>query len=126
LYMTPYTGLDILREALARRPETLAIVMTGNPSVASNVEALEVGAWDYLPKPFSATHLDVIVGRAAHVVATQRAHAADADVLPQVNGEPEIVLLGQAPAFRAALELARKVARSNASVFLTGESGSGK
>lgn len=129
LYMAPVTGLDVLREALSRRPETLAIVMTGNPSVASNVEALELGAWDYLPKPFSATHLDVVVGRAAHVVRAQKAQAEVAEATeagPRLNGAPHIVLRGTSSAFRSALELARKVARSNASVFLTGESGSGK
>ena len=42
--------------------------MTGNPSVTSSIEALRAGAWDYLPKPFSATHLQVLIGRASHAV----------------------------------------------------------
>ncbi|MGH7445222.1 MAG: sigma-54-dependent transcriptional regulator, partial [Longimicrobiales bacterium] len=126
LYMAPFTGLDLLRVAIARRPETLVIVMTGNPSVASNVEALELGGWDYLPKPFSATHLEVVVGRAAHVVRTQRAQALAVEAPANPKTTPDVEPLGTSTTFRAALELARKVARSNASVFLTGESGSGK
>ena len=47
-------------------------MMTGNPSVASSIEALRCGAWDYLPKPFSGTHLQVLFGRAAHAVLARR------------------------------------------------------
>jgi DNA-binding NtrC family response regulator len=127
LYMTQVPGLDLLQQALAKRPETLVVMMTGNPSVESNLEALQLGAWDYLPKPFSATHLEILLGRAAHAVLDLRAQAgpAEADV-PGDEDDGQIALLGSSPAFRSALELARKVARSNASVFITGESGSGK
>jgi DNA-binding NtrC family response regulator len=66
LYMTPVSGMDVLRAITAASPETLVVVMTGNPTVASSLDALRAGAWDYLPKPFSASHLQVLVGRAAH------------------------------------------------------------
>jgi FixJ family two-component response regulator len=48
--------MDILRTALEHNRDTIVVVMTGNPSVASSIEALRAGAWDYLHKPFSATH----------------------------------------------------------------------
>jgi DNA-binding NtrC family response regulator len=128
LYMTQVPGMELLRQALARRPETLIVMMTGDPSVASNLEALREGAWDYLPKPFSATHLDVLIGRAAHTVISDRANRMTTEeVVPNAQeGVAGIDVVGSSPAFRAALDLARKVARSNASVFLTGESGTGK
>ncbi|HEY1178755.1 MAG TPA: response regulator, partial [Phytomonospora sp.] len=69
LYMTPVSGMDVLRAIIAADKDTLVVVMTGNPTVASSLDALRAGAWDYLPKPFSASHLQVLVGRAAHVVA---------------------------------------------------------
>src|SRR5207249_2085147 len=56
------------RAAIETSPEAIVIMMTGNPSVASSVEALRLGAWDYLPKPFSATHFQILVGRAVHTV----------------------------------------------------------
>jgi len=52
LYMSQVDGLTLLRTALGTNHDTIVIVMTGNPSVESSVEALRQGAFDYLPKPF--------------------------------------------------------------------------
>ena len=82
LYMPQVGGLELLATTLEANPDTLVIVMTGNPSVESSVAALQAGAWDYLPKPFSATHFEVLVGRAAHAVVVARESAAR-------HGEPE-------------------------------------
>ena len=68
LYMSQISGLEILQAALGAQKDTIVVVMTGNPSVTSSIEALRAGAWDYLPKPFSATHLQVLIGRASHAV----------------------------------------------------------
>src|SRR4029453_7314083 len=54
LYMTPVSGMDILKATLESSKDTIVVVMTGNPSVTTSSEALRTGAWDYLPKPFSA------------------------------------------------------------------------
>src|SRR5207249_11784514 len=51
-FMGEVPGSELLRIALATNPGTIVIIMTGNPSVASSLEALQAGAWDYLPKPF--------------------------------------------------------------------------
>ena len=72
LYLTPVSGMEILRAALAAHRDTIVIVMTGNPSVATSIEALRAGAWDYLPKPFSAQHMQILLGRASHAVAVAR------------------------------------------------------
>jgi len=127
LYMTGVGGLEIVRAALKAHPDSLAIVMTGNPSVESSVSALREGAWDYLPKPFSATHFQVLVGRAAHavVVARESTSAHVVETVPAPSGS-DVALLGDSAAFRAVLDVARKVASTDASVFITGESGTGK
>ena len=127
LYMTPVPGIEILKAVLEAQPNTIVIVMTGNPSVASSLEAMRIGAWDYLPKPFSGTHLHLMFGRAAHAVLTNRARSeASTEALTHHGNSDQITLLGVSPAFRAAVELARKVAATNASVMLVGESGTGK
>jgi DNA-binding NtrC family response regulator len=134
LHMAQVSGMDLLRTCLETKPDTIVVVMTGNPSVMSSIEALQAGAWDYLPKPFSASHLQILLGRACHAVMVAR-EAAPADSEPARSGgarprrasQPEgVVLLGDSPALRKAVDLARTVAKTDASVFITGESGSGK
>ena len=127
LYMSQVDGLTLLRTALGTNHDTMVIVMTGNPSVESSVEALRQGAFDYLPKPFSASHLQVLIGRAVHTLLIARETREQRDTLDQLQVHSDkITLLGTAPSFRRAIELARKVAPTDASVFITGESGSGK
>lgn len=127
LYMSQVSGLEILRAALDANRDTIVVVMTGNPSVTTSIEALRAGAWDYLPKPFSATHLQVLVGRASHAVMVSR-EASDLrqQLFQQQSHSDNIALIGISPVFRKAVELARKVAPTDASVFISGESGTGK
>jgi DNA-binding NtrC family response regulator len=125
-YMGDVGGRELLRAGLTTNPSTLVIVMTGNPSLESSLEALHAGAWDYLPKPFSGTQLQILIGRAAHAVLVARGSRAVEQPAPQPSNDGKITVLGEAPLFRQAVELARRVADTDASVFLTGESGAGK
>ncbi len=131
LFMSQVSGLDILKSALALDPGTIVVMMTGNPSVSGSIEALRLGAWDYLPKPFSAPHLQVLVGRASHAVLQAREARGLREQLERRQAgdlvqPPGHALIGIAPGFRRAVELARKVAGTDASVFISGESGTGK
>lgn len=133
LYMSPISGMEILKATLDAHRDTIVVIMTGNPSVASSIEALRMGAWDYLPKPFSASHLQVLVGRAAHAVSSareSREQAASPSARPQLvtqSGAGDLMaLLGESPSFRKAVDLAQKVAGTDASVMISGESGTGK
>ena len=127
LYMSDVPGYQLLRTALETSPDTIVIVMTGNPSVASSVEALRLGAWDYLPKPFSATHFQILIGRAVHTVSVARESKEEQAEFARENGNSDRVqVLGISPIFRRAIDLARRVAATDASVFITGPSGAGK
>jgi DNA-binding NtrC family response regulator len=123
LFMSQVSGMELLRACLEAHPDTIVIVMTGNPSVTTSLEALQAGAWDYLPKPFSATHLQILLGRAAHTVSVAR---ESKEFQARAGGGDKVALIGVSPAFRRATELARRVATTDASVFITGESGVGK
>ena len=127
LFMSGVSGMKILEAARDAHADSLVILMTGNPSVETNIRALEAGAWEYLAMPFTAEQLQLVVGRAAHrvlegrgtpVVATGTAADAPDDGMAS--------LIGISPAFCRAVELARKVAKTNASVMISGESGTGK
>lgn len=130
LYLASVSGMEVLQAAVESRKGAIVVVMTGNPSVQSSIDALRAGAWDYLPKPFSASHLQVLVGRAAHAVAAaarEPRKAIDPSALMTQSGSgAAMALLGVSPAFRKAVELAQKVATTDASVMISGESGTGK
>lgn len=127
LFMSGVSGMKILEAAREAYSDSLVILMTGNPSVETNIRALQAGAWEYLAMPFTAEQLQLAVGRAAHRVLEGRGGAVeslDATVEPPEDGMAS--LIGISPAFLRAVELARKVAKTNASVMISGESGTGK
>src|SRR5256885_12984652 len=127
LYMTEVPGMRLLRTCLDAHPDTIAIMITGNPSVETSLEALRLGAWDYIPKPFSATHLQILIGRAAHAVMVARESHAMQEAFAREHGNSELVrVLGTTPAFKRAVDLARRLPPTDASVFVTGEIGSRK
>ena len=127
LYMSQISGLEILQAALGAYKDTIVVVMTGNPSVTSSIEALRAGAWDYLPKPFSATHLQVLIGRASHAVMMSR-EAQDLRVqLMKQNGHSEKIALSASPPSSARRwSWPARSPATDASVFISGESGTGK
>ena len=128
LYLTPVSGMDILRAALEAHRDTIVIVMTGNPSVVDQhrgaaCRGLGLSAQAVL----RAAHADPPGPR----VARRRGGSGDARVplrsmVEQHGNSDRITLLGISPAFRQAVELARKVAPTDASVMISGESGTGK
>jgi DNA-binding NtrC family response regulator len=120
---------EILRATLACHPQTLVIVTSAEPSVAQCIAALRDGAWDFAPKPFSASHLEILIGRAVHeIFCLQRSGDAERSSVHAVRGleHDEPHLIGSAPAFLQALELARRVAPTDTPVMILGESGTGK
>jgi DNA-binding NtrC family response regulator len=124
VYMTPVSGIDVLKTVMATAPNTLVVLMTGNPSVDSSIEAMQIGAWEYLSKPYSGTQLQLLLGRAAHTVASRR-HTLGPSVDTQ-EGAGAGLLVGTSAAFRRATDLAKRAAPTNAAVMIVGETGTGK
>ena len=119
--MTGMDGLGLLRETRQRRPEAAVILMTAYATVAEAVEAMRGGAYDYLVKPFSLDQLNLLLQRVLEVQALRHENRT----LRRAVDEP-VVLESANPRMQAALATARQVASSDATVLLSGESGTGK
>ncbi|HET9635695.1 MAG TPA: sigma-54 dependent transcriptional regulator [Gemmatimonadaceae bacterium] len=124
VYMTPVSGIDVLKTVMGTAPDTLVVLMTGNPSVESSIEAMQIGAWEYLSKPYSGTQLQLILGRAAHTVSKRRESSGSFG--DGQDNSSNGLLVGSSPAFKRAAELAKRVASTNAAVMIVGETGTGK
>ena len=117
-------GLEILRELKARRPEAVIVVTTGAATVESAVEAMKLGAYDYVTKPFDLDELRLLLERAAGHVQL----ATENRVLRQKVRAKEgfAGLVGRAPEMEKLYRIVAKVANSSHPVLIQGESGTGK
>ncbi len=131
LKMAPPDGLELLRRTRERRPDTAVILMTAYATAQTAVEAMKAGAYDYLVKPFELDELRLRVAK----LARERDLGEDVRLLERENRllkrEAGAVLrfdrmIGKSAAMRNVFELAEKVAGTDATVLIRGESGTGK
>ncbi len=124
LRMPGSDGLSVLKMARERYPQTMFMLMTAHGSVATSVEALRLGAQDYLLKPLLFEDVLHKVDR----LLTHKQQAWEIQILRrEVNQDADFErLVGRSPAMQEVLGLIEKVAPTNATVLLTGESGTGK
>ena len=117
-------GMALLPRLLAARPGLAVVVITAYATIDTAVEAIKLGAIDYLPKPFTPAQIRHVVDQ---VTARRAAEARVADLEAQLADElPGIDIATQAPRMRAALELATRAAASDAPILVRGENGTGK
>src|SRR5687768_6297275 len=123
LKMPGLDGMSLLRKVRAEQPEVEVIVMTAHGTVDNAVEAMKLGAFEYLQKPLSGPdELRLLVARAIERRGL-RDHRAGAEraAAPIDAGRPRLSY-GD-PAMAPVVEAIEKVARTNATVLLLGESG---
>jgi two-component system, NtrC family, response regulator AtoC len=120
----PEDGLALLEQVLGRAPRTKVVVLTGVGGQDTALEAVRRGAADLLRKPVDPDVLLVVLQRAAARAALE---AALVDAREQaVQSRPTAAMLGESAPFRAAVELADKVAPTDLPVLVLGENGTGK
>jgi two-component system response regulator AtoC len=127
-YLMPaMTGLDLMREiantmALVDRPQVL--MMTGHPSVESAIEAMKLGAVDYLQKPF---RMEALLARVHHALEHQRLRSQRQYLMTERNGEfNHYGIIGRSRAMQNVIERAELVAQTKSTVLIAGETGTGK
>src|SRR5438093_883545 len=119
-----HSGLDILRWARDADVDAELIVLTGHADVETAVEAMRLGAYDFITKPWKNPELLEVVAKAAEKKALRRENSALREVIHRRDGLPTII--GDSPAVAEVLSVIGRVAATDSPVLIHGESGTGK
>lgn len=120
-------GIELLEKVKKRDPNALIIVMTGYGSIDSAVEAMKMGAHDYLEKPFKTEHLKLVVEKALGTQALRREVLELRAQQCSFADEPGAVIIGNSYQMKEIYNLIKQVAKSpSTTVLIQGESGTGK
>ena len=122
LKMPHVGGLELVKHVRDNYANTEVMMITGFPSIGGAVDAVKMGAQDYIAKPFTDEELSAAVSRALDKLRIRRAAHAPAYRTPQAPQG----LLGESPAIRNVFRAIAKAAPTSATVLITGESGTGK
>jgi len=125
LKMSSMGGLEVLRRIQEGNPDAVVVVMTGYASVASAVEVMKSGAFDYLPKPFTPEELRAVVRQALQESVRRKQHRALQDT-PTGRKPLTHQLIGESPKIKTVISMVNKVAGTDSTVLICGESGTGK
>lgn len=117
-------GMEVLRRVHERPNPPEVIMLTGQATVETAVEAMKLGAYDYITKPYTVAELDVRVRQAAEKRRLRVDNLRLREQLARQSPLPEIVSVSEA--MKEVIRLVERVAPSDASVLITGESGTGK
>ncbi len=124
LDMPGLSGIAVIERALTLSPEAEAIVLTGKSSLESAVAALRHGAFDYLTKPCKLQELEKLLKRVVEKREMNNKYRALKHQLQQAEGTPQLV--GSSDALQKVRDRIAKVAPTNSTVLIRGETGSGK
>src|SRR5687768_5527607 len=117
-------GLDVLRTTRALHPATAVILMTAFGSVTTAVEAMKAGAFDYVQKPFEIEEMEVKIEKALEVRRLK--HELDYLRHTQQDIYEFDRIIGSSAALQRVLDVVKKVAKSNTTCLIGGETGTGK
>jgi len=124
LKMPGIGGLEALRRIRESGASAEVVVLTGHPDVTTAIEAMKLGAYDYLTKPFKLAEVEIVLRRAAERRRLTQENTALRRMVAQ-RGQPPLVL-GESRAMAAVLATVERIAASDANVLIEGESGTGK
>ncbi|MFO8084220.1 MAG: sigma-54 dependent transcriptional regulator [Desulfobacterales bacterium] len=118
------TGLDVLRASKAKNPDTVVIMISAYSSAEIAVEAMNNGAYDYVPKPFNAEELEATIAKALELKTLEHEKKILDNELKKTIHFGKIV--GNSPKMVQIYSMIRQLAKTRTNVLITGESGTGK
>jgi DNA-binding NtrC family response regulator len=124
ILMPDGNGLDLLKEIKVASPRTAVVMMTAYTSTKTAIEAMKLGAWDYVSKPFDVEELKIITQK-----ALERAELVEENVYLRRELEQKYTfnnIIGKSPRMQAIFALIERIARTSSTVLIHGESGTGK
>ena len=124
IMMPGKNGIEVLRELRQQEQPPEVLIITGHATVETALQAMKLGAYDYLTKPCHITEIDAVVGKAYEKRALRRENLILHSRLSYKEKAPDIIV--RSKKMNDIMGLVRKVAGSNAVVLIAGESGTGK
>jgi DNA-binding NtrC family response regulator len=124
LKMPMIDGMDVLRHVRKEYPETIVIMITGFSTVETAVEAMKLGAFDYVPKPFTPDEVSIVVKKALEKRSLQLENFYLRQELQEKYGFHNIV--GKSKKMQEIYRVIAKVAPTDSTVLIYGQSGTGK
>lgn len=124
--MPGLTGIDVLKKIKELSPNTIVIIITAYGSIENAVEAMRLGAFNYLIKPFSPDSIEAVIEKAKEHNALIEENTY---LREEVNSGPmktALSAVGESPAMKKIFSDVERIAKSTANVMITGESGTGK
>ncbi len=118
------TGIEVLKAARQRQPDMVVILISAYATTETAVEAMNLGAYDYVPKPFNNDELKQAVAKALELRTIEKEKIRLGAELKEQLHFGEIV--GNSPAMQQIYRMIEQVAKTRTSVLITGESGTGK
>ncbi len=117
-------GMEVLKKIKEEDPDIIVVVITGYATVESAVEAMKIGAYDFIPKPFTPDSLRMIVSRG---LEKRKLWLENVLLRAQLKDRfgPDIIV-GKSPSMKKVTELVRKVAMTDSAVLISGETGTGR
>ncbi len=117
-------GVELLRATKELDPDMEVIMLTGHGSVETAIEAMKLGAYDYLRKPYALAELEIVLAKALEKKKLREANSGLKQAL--LSGNNNFSIVGHSPAIKKILDLTLRLANSDIPVRIEGESGTGK
>jgi two-component system response regulator AtoC len=124
--MDGMTGLDTLREIRKTDDAPEVIMLTADTSLGTGLEAMRLGAYDYLTKPSTLDEMEAVIRKADEKRRLVRQNASLRAAVRQPQSEDSVPLVYRSEAMRGLVQMAEQAARLDSTVVITGESGTGK